>query len=64
MFIQKTTIIKSSVFDHLNIDVLAVTKDELQVQIKKSDWEDLFIDLDLKQAKALRDSLNLFIENR
>ena len=64
MFISKTTIIKSSAFDRLNIDIIALTKDELQVQIKKSDWEDLFIDLDLKQAKALRDSLNSFIKNR
>jgi len=64
MFIPKTTIIKSSAFDRLNVDIIASTKDELQVQIKKSDWEDLFIDLDLKQAKALRDSLDLFIDNR
>lgn len=64
MFIEKTKLVSKSIFDSLEIDIIASDESELQIQVKKSEWDDFFFDLSVEQAIALRDGLNRFIDGR
>lgn len=64
MFIEKTKLVSKSIFDSLEIDIIASDESELQIQVEKSEWDDFFFDLSVEQAIALRDGLNRFIDGR
>ena len=64
MFIEKTKLVSKSIFDSLEIDIIASDESELQIQVEKSEWDDFFFDLSVEQAIALRDGLNCFIDGR
>lgn len=64
MFIKKKRIIDEAPFGRMKIDVLATSKNVMQIQIEKSDWDDFFFDIDPEQAIELRNSLNEFIDGR
>lgn len=64
MFIKLTKLVSGSIFDTLEIDIIASDKNELQIQVAKSEWDDFFFDLSVEQSIALRDGLNKFIDGR
>ena len=64
MYIKKTKLVSKSVFNKLEISILAIDKSELQIQVEKSSFEDFFFDLSVEQAIALRDGIDKFIDGR
>lgn len=64
MFIKKTRLVSDSPYGSLKIDILASDKSELQVQVEKNEYDDMFFDLSLEQVIAFRDGLNKFIDGR
>ena len=64
MYIKKTKLVSKSVFNKLEIAILASDKYELQIQVEKSSFEDFFFDLSVEQAIALRNGIDKFIAGR
>jgi hypothetical protein len=62
-YIPLTKVIKKSRNNRLEVSIVAVDNTEIQIQIDKG-WDDIFIDLSQEDATKLRDSLNLFLNEK
>ena len=64
MYIPFKKVIKPTIHSNMKINMVAENESELQIQIEKSEWDDLFFDLNIEDAVKLQKGLDEFIAGR